>query len=675
MCAGGIFAVPADIGGSGDGFRAIDKVEVDHRMPAMRVAFFTGFHAGLTTYAARRVNVEFVSVHLFCGSCRGNLHQDFGSSPRRWTVGFLSRQFFPSKICRQKEFSLLIAAPAILREHRVVRGRLMPSHLIPGTDVRKLPSAMTEFYYDMNSWSTCCGSSITIYSEPSRFRNSAAEPEPSIWWQALYSRDRRFDGRFFIGATTTKIYCRPICPVPFAKPNNLVWFASAAAAETAGYRPCRRCRPETSPGTPAWLGTSALVSRALRLILEGALDTRGVEDLASRVGVGSRQLRRLFVEHLGASPIKIAITHRVHFARNLIEESDLPVTKIALSAGFTSIRQFNHAVRAVCGQSPTELRRGRDDFPASSQSGLVICLAYRPPFNWPALVDFLRPRATPGVELVQDDAYQRIIALFGSTGMIDVRPSKTEPALDRAYTTTRISASDEGVVERVRRIFDLGADPLRIADDLSRDQRLKLLLDRNPGLRVPGAWDGFELAVHAILGQQLTLADSTTLVGKLVIAFGTPIQTSVRGLTHVFPKPEDLADADLSRAGIRGDRAETLHALARAVCNEEFIFAASVTLEEAVSRISGIRGIDENTAHYIAMRVMGEPDAIPFADPGLRRSISNDGKPVSPSSVFRIAEDPSRPWRAYAAMHLCAERTGKSAESPSNRSLNDPPTS
>lgn len=280
----------------------------------MRVAFFTSFHAGLTTDAARRVNVEFVSVHLFCGSCRGNLHEDFGSSPRRWTVGFLSRQFFPSKICRQKGFSLLIAAPAILREHRVVRGRLMPSHLIPGTDVRKLPSAMAEFYYDefMSIMVRQLNHDIlrTVQtSEP------AAEPEPSIWWQALYSRDRRFDGRFFIGATTTKIYCRPICPVPFAKPNNLVWFASAAAAETAGYRPCRRCRPETSPGTPAWLGTSALVSRALRLILEGALDTRGVEDLASRVGVGSRQLRRLFVEHLGASPIKIAITHRVHFCQ------------------------------------------------------------------------------------------------------------------------------------------------------------------------------------------------------------------------------------------------------------------------------------------------------------------------------------------------------------------------
>src|SRR5579863_7994351 len=289
---------------------------------------------------------------------------------------------------------------------------------------------------------------------------NSADLKPSIWWQALYSRDRRFDGRFFIGAATTRIYCRTICPVPFAKPNNLLWFACAAAAEAAGFRPCRRCRPETSPGTPAWLGTSAIVSRALRLISEGALDESSVEDLADRVGVGSRQLRRLFVEHLGASPVKVAITHRVHFARNLIEETDLPITKIALSAGFTSIRQFNHEVKAVCGQPPTELRRARGEFPASSQSGLVIRLACRPPFDWPAIVDFLKPRAIPGVELVEDGSFQRTIRVGGSTGIIEVRPAKTEPALAVHIELPGCQFLMK-VVDRVRRIFDLGADPLR----------------------------------------------------------------------------------------------------------------------------------------------------------------------------------------------------------------------
>jgi AraC family transcriptional regulator of adaptative response / DNA-3-methyladenine glycosylase II len=396
------------------------------------------------------------------------------------------------------------------------------------------------------------------------------------------------------------------------------------------------------------------------LISQGALDESSVDDLACRVGVGSRQLRRLFVEHLGASPVKIAITHRVQFARNLIEETDLPITKIALSAGFTSIRQFNHAVRTVCGQSPTELRHAGAEFPASSQSGLVIRLPYRPPFDWPALVNFLGPRATPGVELVQDGVYQRTISIGDATGIIDVRPDKTSPAL-----LVRIELPGYQllmkVVERVRRLFDLGADPLRIAGDLSRDQRLKPLLDRSRGLRVPGVWDAFELAVHAILGQQLTAVDSTTVVGRLVHAFGKPFQTSVQGLTHLFPKPEDLVDADLSRVGINGARAATLLTLARVLCSEEPIFAASLTLEEAISRICNIRGIGENTAHYIAMRALGEPDAFPFADPGLRSALGSDGNPASSPEVLRIAEG-WRPWRAYAAMHLCAAETGSRAE-------------
>ena len=480
----------------------------------------------------------------------------------------------------------------------------------------------------------------------------SAEPKPSIWWQALYSRDQRFDGRFFIGAATTKIYCRTICPVPFAKANNLVWFACAAAAEAAGFRPCRRCRPETSPGTPAWLGTSAIVSRALRLISEGALDESNVEDLAGRVGVGSRQLRRLFVEHLGASPVKVAITHRVHFARNLIEETDLPITKIALSAGFTSIRQFNHAVRAICGQPPTELRRARSEFPKAPQGGLVIRLPYRPPLDWPGFVGFLSRRTTPGVELVQDDAYQRTISIGGAAGIIDVRPDSVEPVL-----AVRIELPGYQdlmkVVERVRRIFDLGAAPLRIADDLGRDERLKPLLDSRPGLRVPGVWDGFELAVHAVLGQQLSVGDSAAVAGQLARTFGKPFQTSVPGLTHLFPTPGMLIDADLSKVGIRRARAATLNALARAVYSKELTFAASITLEDAISRICTIPGIQESTAHYIAMRALGEPDAFPFADPGVRSSLVKSGNPISTPKVLAMAEG-WRPWRAYAAMLLSA---------------------
>ena len=350
--------------------------------------------------------------------------------------------------------------------------------------------------------------------------------------------------------------------------------------------------------------------------------------------------------------MKVAITHRVHFARNLIEETDLPITKIALSAGFTSIRQFNHAVRAICGQPPTELRRARGEFPKPSQGGLVIRLPYRPPLDWLAFVNFLSRRTTPGVEFVQDDAYQRTISIGNAAGIIDVHPDNAEPVV-----AVRIELPGYQdlmkVVERVRRIFDLGADPLRIADDLGKDERLKPLLDSRPGLRVPGVWDGFELAVHAVLGQQLTVGDSMTVAGQLARAFGKPLQTSVPGLTHLFPTPGVLIDADLSKVGIQKGPGATLRALAHAVYSKELTFSASMTLQDAISRICGIPGIEENTAHYIAMRALGEPDAFPFADPGLGSTLGNVGKQLSTSEVLQIAER-WRPWRAYAAMHLCA---------------------
>jgi AraC family transcriptional regulator of adaptative response / DNA-3-methyladenine glycosylase II len=393
-----------------------------------------------------------------------------------------------------------------------------------------------------------------------------------------------------------------------------------------------------------------VVSRALRLISEGVLDEGSVEDLANRLGVGSRQLRRLFGEHLGASPVKIAIIHRVHFARNLIEETTLPITQIALSSGFSSIRQFNHAVRAICGQSPTDLRRSQAESPRSSQSGLVIRLGYRPPLDWEALIEFLKVRAVPGVEVVQGDSYQRTIGMGDFAGVIAVRPDKTEP-----FLTVRIDLPGcqhlMKVVERVRRIFDLGADPLRIADDLSRDLRLKTLIDSRPGLRVPGVWDGFELAVRAILGEQLTFAGSTALAARIARTFGSPVQSSVPGLTHTFPKPEDLANADLSQAGIHGQRNKTLKLLARGVCAGELSFSGSVDLDETISRISSIPGISQSTAHYIAMRALGEPDAFPFAD-AVSRTIFQGSR--HSSAKLRQISEAWRPWRAYAALHLCS---------------------
>ena len=265
--------------------------------------------------------------------------------------------------------------------------------------------------------------------EQTAFRDKR-DLDPAICWQAIYSRDRRFDGRAFAGVLTTGVYCRPICPVPLRKPANVRWYPSAASAEAAGFRPCRRCRPHTSPGTPAWLGTSAVVSRALKLISEGAPDGDDVEALAERVGLGSRHLRRLFLEHLGASPVKIASTRRVHFARNLLDQTDLPITKIASYSGFKSIRQFNHSMRTTFDMSPSELRALRSGRKMTAgQGGITLYLTYRPPFDWRTLVRFLKAHATPGTEVIADECYRRLIEINGQAGEIEVRHEPDESRL------------------------------------------------------------------------------------------------------------------------------------------------------------------------------------------------------------------------------------------------------
>jgi AraC family transcriptional regulator of adaptative response / DNA-3-methyladenine glycosylase II len=359
------------------------------------------------------------------------------------------------------------------------------------------------------------------------------------------------------------------------------------------------------------------------------------------VGVGSRQLRRLFLQHLGVPPIKVASTHRVHFARNLIEQTDMPMVEIALNAGFQSIRQFNHAVRTISGHSPSGLRRLRGKLAISSRRGeFVMQLLYRPPFHWAGLLAFFKSRATPGVELVEENRYRRTVESGGEAGLIDVTPGQENDCL-----TVRIALPKYRgllrVVERVRRIFDLGADPLQIASHLSRDPRLKPLLNERPGLRVPGVWDGFEVAVRAALGQRLTIVDSRAVAGELVRMFGRPLETSVDGLTHLFPRPEDLAGADLAALGIATECAATVNALARSLCKREFTFDASRSLQETIARLMNIDGIGEATAHYIAMRACGEPDAFP----------------LEASDHSLSGTENWRPWRAYAAMHLWAAGT------------------
>jgi len=475
-------------------------------------------------------------------------------------------------------------------------------------------------------------------------------------YRAFETRDARFDGRIFIGVKTTGIYCRPICPARTPKRENVRFFASAAAAQAAGFRPCLRCRPETSPDSGAWRGSSSTVSRALSLIENGALDEDGVDALADRLGVGERQLRRLFQRKLGASPIAVAQNRRIHLAKQLIHETTLPMTEVALASGFGSVRRFNETFQRLFGRPPASLRRSHA--PASAEVSLH--LAYRPPYDWEGILGFLKARAIPGIERVEAGAYVRTIALGGEQGLIRVEPADRN-RLKVSVRFGRMSALPT-IIARVRRVFDLAADPVAIGAHLAQDPVLAPLVAARPGLRVPGAWDGFELAVRAILGQQITVTAATALAGKLVRAYGQPLPEPLDGLTHTFPMPEILAEADIAALGMPRSRAAALNALAAAVAADPAIFGPSRSLDAAVAQLKGLTGIGEWTAQYIAMRELREPDAFPAADIGLMRALADEtGRRPTPAELLARAER-WRPWRAYAALHLWAGDAQAEAE-------------
>jgi AraC family transcriptional regulator of adaptative response / DNA-3-methyladenine glycosylase II len=485
--------------------------------------------------------------------------------------------------------------------------------------------------------------------------------DPKTCEKARLSRDARFDGRFFTGVLTTGIYCRPICPAPAPKSKNVRYFPSAAAASQAGLRPCLRCRPEASPGTPAWLGTSETVSRGLALIDAGALDDGSVDALAARLDVTPRHLSRLFREHLGAPPVAIAQTRRLLFAKKLINETDLSMADIAFSAGFGSVRRFNAVFLATYDRQPSALRKEKEaDDDTSSKPGteseLVLRLPYRAPFDWHAIASFLGPRAIPGVEAVDQESYRRVVRVTTSTGtdttgFIEVRPRSDKPCLELKL---RLSDSRHllQIVSRVRRLFDLGADPVEINSVLSSDPLLRPLVRQRPGLRVPGAWDGFELAVRAILGQQVTVKGATTLSGRLVERFGEPLDGKASsGLERTFPTPESLAEAELERIGMPRTRAAAIRRLAAAVAGGELNFEASGDIGASFERLTRLPGVGDWTAQYIAMRALGEPDAFPSSDLGLLKAAATDGGQLTPAQL-RQASHAWRQWRAYAAIHL-----------------------
>jgi AraC family transcriptional regulator of adaptative response / DNA-3-methyladenine glycosylase II len=469
-------------------------------------------------------------------------------------------------------------------------------------------------------------------------------------YRALRTRDRRFDGRFFVGVTTTGIYCRPVCPARTPKAANVRFYRCAAAAEEAGFRPCLRCRPETAPGTPAWKGTPAVVERALRLLARGALDEAGVEPLAERLGMGSRHLRRLFHRYLGASPLAVARTERVHFARRLIDETDLSMTRIALAAGFGSIRQFNHAFRQTFRRPPTLVRRRRGPALAPAE-GYSLRLAYRAPFDWRALRTFLAARAIPGVEAVSGDTYRRTIAIRDVSGTLAIRPEGNALRLDVV-----LSAPDAlfAIVTRVRRMLDLDADPARIALELRHDPLLAARIARHPGLRLPGAWDPFECAVRAVVGQQVSVRAATTVTGRIAQTFGRPIDSGDARLSHLFPTPSVLRCAPLETIGLIAARAGAIRALAAAIDDRTLTLDGTLPAEEVVPRLRALPGIGEWTTQYILLRALGEPDAFPAGDLGLRRAAGNGTGCLSERALAARAEA-WRPWRGYAALHLWTE--------------------
>jgi AraC family transcriptional regulator of adaptative response / DNA-3-methyladenine glycosylase II len=470
-----------------------------------------------------------------------------------------------------------------------------------------------------------------------------------ICHRALASRDPRFDGRLFVGVVTTGIYCRPICPsrTPLAK--NCRFFPSAAAAQAAGFRPCLRCRPEISPDAAAWRGTSNTVSRALTLIAEGALDDGDVEALGEKLGLGERQLRRLFEKHLGAPPIAVAQTRRLLFAKQLLQETHLPMTQIAAASGFGSLRRFNDTFAKLYGRAPGSLRRQGKSAP----SLVRLKLSYRPPYDWDEMQGFLVRHAVKGVEHIERNRYSRVIEIDGVCGAIEIAPGKGY--LSATIRFPKVGAL-LGIVARLRRMFDLDADVGVIAAHLSADPGLAALIARRPGLRTPGAWDGFELAVRAILGQQISVAAARALAGKLTVLAGRALSPDVTGseyLTHAFATPRRIIAADLSTLGMPRARREALCAMARATLADGRLLEPTGTFDEARARLQALPGFGPWTAQYWALRALRDADAFPETDVALLRNpaVAQKGKRPSPKALLARAES-WRPWRAYAAQHL-----------------------
>ena len=483
--------------------------------------------------------------------------------------------------------------------------------------------------------------------------------DPDRCYRAVSSRDSRFDGVFFVGVTSTGIYCRPSCPAVTPKRANVRFYATAAAAQSAGFRACRRCRPDATPGSPEWDQRADLVGRAMRLIADGVVDREGVAGLATRLGYSERHVNRQLTEEVGAGPIALARAQRSQTARLLIETTDLAFSDVAFASGFSSIRQFNDTVRAVYARTPTELRRRRVRTDVTTPGTISVRLAVRAPFDGPGLVEFLGARAIPGIEAVVGASYRRTLALTHGTGTVELSPIGSH-----VHATLRLDDLRDlsTAVARCRRLLDLDADPVAVAEQLGADPVLGPLVAKDPGRRVPGAADGFELAVRAILGQQVSVAGARTLAGRLVLAAGRPLAVPEGGLTHVFPRAEDLAVAPDEAFTIPIRRRESLRGMAVAVAEGRLDLDPGSDREESRRRLESLPGIGPWTAGYVAMRALGDPDVFLATDLGVRHALERLGAWTGAAEAAATAERWS-PWRSYALAHLWGTLTGPARRS------------
>ena len=469
--------------------------------------------------------------------------------------------------------------------------------------------------------------------------------DPNTCYRALKARDARFDGRFFVAVSSTRIYCRPVCTVKPPRRENCRFYPSAAAAESGGYRPCLRCRPELAPGNASVDATSRLAQAAASMMEDRTLDEEGLDSVALRLGITDRHLRRAFGAEFGVSPVEFAQTQRLLLAKRLLTDTLLPVTDVAFASGFGSVRRFNALFKQRYRLQPGQLRRHASASGAADV--LIFELSFRPPYDWQAVSAFLGARCIAGVEAVEDNCYRRTarITVDGKRhdGWIEVALSQKKPAL-RVTISASLAKALPPVLSRVKALMDLACHPAEVA------QALGALAKSHPGLRVPGAFDGFEVAVRAILGQQVTVAAARTIAGRFAAAFGDPVETPFDSLRRIFPSAERIAVLPygrIARLGMPGARARTVRGLARAVADGSLVLMPNADIEATLDNLRSLPGIGEWTAQYIAMRALAWPDAFPHTDLGVMKALGEkDARRVL------AAGEAWRPWRAYAVMHL-----------------------